>query len=184
MIPPEFENQTTKRFTVQFDRRADWVDSKCGGEAESPCQQFAAMKLWPVGQVRPIRFHHIRHTTASLLMMAGADLAAVQRIMRAARRLRGSRDRRGVTGAWCGSARPCNGASAAGRAAKGHHLEMARRTSGFVLMSDPTSRVPRSIIAPGAVTAAFANFAQIDYGASAVFVRSLRGSDDQENRRK
>jgi hypothetical protein len=40
------------------------------------------MKLWPVGQVRPIRFHHIRHTTASLLMMAGADLAAVQRIMR------------------------------------------------------------------------------------------------------
>jgi integrase len=41
-----------------------------------------AMKLWPVGQVRPIRFHHIRHTTASLLMMAGADLPAVQRIMR------------------------------------------------------------------------------------------------------
>ena len=40
------------------------------------------MKLWPVGQVRPIRFHHIRHTTASLLMMAGADLPAVQRIMR------------------------------------------------------------------------------------------------------
>jgi integrase len=41
-----------------------------------------SMKLWPVGQVRPIRFHHIRHTTASLLMMAGADLPAVQRIMR------------------------------------------------------------------------------------------------------
>jgi hypothetical protein len=40
------------------------------------------MKLWPVGQVRPLRFHHIRHTTASLLIMAGADLAAVQRIMR------------------------------------------------------------------------------------------------------
>lgn len=40
------------------------------------------MKLWPVGQVRPLRFHHTRHTTASLLMMAGADLPAVQRIMR------------------------------------------------------------------------------------------------------
>jgi hypothetical protein len=40
------------------------------------------MKLWPVGQVRPLRFHHIRHTTASLLIMAGADLPAVQRIMR------------------------------------------------------------------------------------------------------
>ena len=40
------------------------------------------MKLWPVGQVRPLRFHDIRHTTASLLIMAGADLPAVQRIMR------------------------------------------------------------------------------------------------------
>jgi integrase len=40
------------------------------------------MKLWPHGLVRPIRFHHLRHTTASLLMMAGANPAAVQRIMR------------------------------------------------------------------------------------------------------
>ena len=40
------------------------------------------MKLWPTGQVRPIRFHHMRHSTASLLMMAGANPAAVQRIMR------------------------------------------------------------------------------------------------------
>jgi integrase len=39
-------------------------------------------KLWPSGRVRPIRFHHLRHTTASLLMMAGADIAAVQRILR------------------------------------------------------------------------------------------------------
>ena len=40
------------------------------------------MKLWPAAQVRPLRFHDLRHTTASLLIMAGADLAAVQRIMR------------------------------------------------------------------------------------------------------
>jgi integrase len=39
-------------------------------------------KLYPVGQVRKLRFHHLRHTTASLLLMQGADLAAVQRIMR------------------------------------------------------------------------------------------------------
>ncbi|HVV15991.1 MAG TPA: tyrosine-type recombinase/integrase [Polyangia bacterium] len=39
-------------------------------------------KLFPVGEVRRIRFHHLRHTTASLLLMQGADLAAVQRIMR------------------------------------------------------------------------------------------------------
>ena len=39
-------------------------------------------KLSAIGQVRQIRFHHLRHTTASLLLMSGADLAAVQRIMR------------------------------------------------------------------------------------------------------
>jgi len=39
-------------------------------------------KLWPKAKVRPIRFHDLRHTAASLLMMAGANPAAVQRIMR------------------------------------------------------------------------------------------------------
>jgi len=40
------------------------------------------MVLWPKPEVRPIRFHDLRHTTASLLMMAGANPAAVQRILR------------------------------------------------------------------------------------------------------
>jgi integrase len=40
------------------------------------------MKLWPKAQVRPIRFHDLRHTTGSLLLMAGANPAAVQRILR------------------------------------------------------------------------------------------------------
>ena len=39
-------------------------------------------RLWPKAQVRPIRFHDLRHTTASLLLMAGANPAAVQRILR------------------------------------------------------------------------------------------------------
>jgi integrase len=39
-------------------------------------------KLWPVGKVLPIRFHDTRHTTASLLIMFGANPAAVQRILR------------------------------------------------------------------------------------------------------
>jgi integrase len=39
-------------------------------------------KLWPKAQVRPIRFHSTRHSTASLLMMQGANPAAVQRILR------------------------------------------------------------------------------------------------------
>jgi integrase len=39
-------------------------------------------KLWPVAKVRPLRFHDLRHTTASLLMQAGASPLAVQRILR------------------------------------------------------------------------------------------------------
>ncbi len=39
-------------------------------------------KLWPKAKVRNTRFHDLRHTTASLLMMAGANPAAVQRILR------------------------------------------------------------------------------------------------------
>jgi len=38
--------------------------------------------LWPKAVVRQLRFHDLRHTTASLLMMAGANPAAVQRILR------------------------------------------------------------------------------------------------------
>jgi hypothetical protein len=39
-------------------------------------------RMFPVGEVRNIRFHHLRHTTASLPLMNGAELTAVQRIMR------------------------------------------------------------------------------------------------------
>ncbi len=40
-------------------------------------------KLWPKSQVRSsIKFHTLRHTTASLLTMAGASPAAVRRILR------------------------------------------------------------------------------------------------------
>jgi len=63
-------------------RRKDCGHVEHAPDAEIRWCPKCKMKLWPVGQVRPIRFHHIRHTTASLLMMAGADLPAVQRIMR------------------------------------------------------------------------------------------------------
>jgi excisionase family DNA binding protein len=39
-------------------------------------------KLWPVPRVPPLRFHDLRHTTASLLLMAGADAVAVQKLLR------------------------------------------------------------------------------------------------------
>ncbi len=59
----------------------------CGHQEESAngairrCPK-CGMKLWPVGKVIPIRFHDTRHTTASLLVMFGANPAAVQRILR------------------------------------------------------------------------------------------------------
>jgi integrase len=38
--------------------------------------------LWVKPVVRPIRFQDVRHTTGSLLMMRGANPAAVQRVLR------------------------------------------------------------------------------------------------------
>ena len=51
------------------------------GKAPRRCPVHGDL-LWPKPVVRPIRFHDLRHTTASLLMMAGANPAAVQRILR------------------------------------------------------------------------------------------------------
>jgi integrase len=39
------------------------------------------MKLWPTGQVRYIRFHDLRHTYGSVLLMLGANLVSVQRLL-------------------------------------------------------------------------------------------------------
>ena len=40
------------------------------------------MKLWPKPNVRPIRFHDLRHSTAALLLRAGVPLVAVQEVLR------------------------------------------------------------------------------------------------------
>jgi len=59
----------------------------CGHEESATDQETRRYpkdrrKLWVKPVVRPIRFHDLRHTTASLLIMTGANLPAVQRILR------------------------------------------------------------------------------------------------------
>jgi hypothetical protein len=45
-----------------------------------PCPH-CGFKLWPKGNVRTIRFHDLRHTYASVLLMSGAALVSVQRLL-------------------------------------------------------------------------------------------------------
>jgi integrase len=40
------------------------------------------MKLWPSPKVRPMRFHDLRHTTATLLLREHVDAHRVQRVLR------------------------------------------------------------------------------------------------------
>jgi len=40
------------------------------------------MRMWPAGIPRPMRFHDVRHTTATLLLKAGVPIQHVQRILR------------------------------------------------------------------------------------------------------
>lgn len=40
------------------------------------------MRLWPVAEQRKLRFHDLRHSTATLLLKAAVPLATVQRILR------------------------------------------------------------------------------------------------------
>jgi len=51
-------------------------------DAELRRCQTCGMKMWPRAIPRHLRFHDLRHTTASLLLNAGVDPFAVQRILR------------------------------------------------------------------------------------------------------
>jgi hypothetical protein len=45
-----------------------------------PCPK-CGFKLWPKGNVRHVRFHDLRHTYASVLLMFGANLTSVQKLL-------------------------------------------------------------------------------------------------------
>ncbi len=62
-------------------RKACGYEEQTGDATERRCPTHG-MRLWPKARHRPIRFHDLRHTTASLRLMAGANPAAVQRILR------------------------------------------------------------------------------------------------------
>ena len=52
-------------------------------ERSGPVATVAAhgIKLWPKARVRHIRFHDLRHTYGSVLLMLGANLVSVQRLV-------------------------------------------------------------------------------------------------------
>ena len=52
------------------------------GSAPCAARRRSEGKLWPVAVPRHIRFHDLRHTTATLVLKAGVPLATVQRILR------------------------------------------------------------------------------------------------------
>lgn len=58
-------------------RRKGCGHKEMANEAELRRCPKCNMKLWPSPQVRPLRFHHLRHSTASLLMMPEDDSEAV-----------------------------------------------------------------------------------------------------------
>jgi len=67
---------------VHVCRRKNCGHSEAAPDAEARKCPDCGMSLWPKPQVRPIRFHDLRHTTAALLLRAGVPLASVQKILR------------------------------------------------------------------------------------------------------
>jgi len=66
---------------------------RCKAAARLPCAErhpdtrlrtcrTCGMKLWPRAIPRPMRFHDLRHSAATLLLRAGVDIHRVQRILR------------------------------------------------------------------------------------------------------
>jgi len=66
---------------VATDEALSLLKAKAADGRQRRCER-CKMRLWPKPQVRPLRFHDLRHTTASLLMEAGAPAHAVRDILR------------------------------------------------------------------------------------------------------
>lgn len=68
-----FDHKCRRRRCGFEERRTNAVESTC---------PRCSKKLWVKAVPRPVRFHDLRHTTATLLLKAEVPLATVQRILR------------------------------------------------------------------------------------------------------
>jgi integrase len=62
-------------------RRRGCGHSEDNADAELRKCPRCGFTLWPKGKVREIRFHDMRHTYASVLLMLGANLVSVQKLL-------------------------------------------------------------------------------------------------------
>ncbi len=62
-------------------RRKGCAHQEEHGDAEVRRCPVHGMRLWPKARVRHIRFHDLRHTYGSVLVMLGANLVSVQRLL-------------------------------------------------------------------------------------------------------
>lgn len=72
------------------DELVPWIESAVRhspsdlllADAEAGRCPHCQMRLWAVAEAKPLRFHDLRHSTATLLLKAGVPLATVQKILR------------------------------------------------------------------------------------------------------
>ena len=84
--PEDVFRRALKRAGIVTGYRHKCRRRGCGHEEQHPdatprACPMCGMKLWPKGQVRSIRFHDLRHTYASVLLMLGANLVSVQKLL-------------------------------------------------------------------------------------------------------
>src|SRR5207245_8024809 len=65
----------------RYKRRGEPHSERHADGELRPCPR-CAMKLWPTAKVRPMRFHDLRHSTATLLLRERVDATRVQRLLR------------------------------------------------------------------------------------------------------
>jgi hypothetical protein len=95
MMPVEIKLQHVLRRALARAEIVLGYVHRCRGRKDKPCHREEehtdasprrcpqhGLLLWPKPKVRPVRWHDLRHSTASLLNLAGVPLDEAQRILR------------------------------------------------------------------------------------------------------